>query len=104
MQTNLSMTDKVVTLASWEEVEKMIQHWSLISDNGYYGCDYGYNTTLLSLLKKPQSGQIADQIISKMKTDLPILQKKKLSLAWDKSVPNRLIVHVDQNSTVLVIG
>lgn len=104
MHTNLNISDEVVALVSWEEVEKMIKHWSLTPDNGYYGCDYGYNTTLLSALTKPQNDQVANQIILKIKTDLPILQKKQVSLAWNKSVPNRLIVHVDENSTVLEIG
>lgn len=104
MQNDIDINGEVAALIPWEEVEAMVRHWAATPDNGYLGDDYGYKTTLLFLLKNPQSDQLSSQIISKMKTDIPLLQKKKVSLAWDNNVPNRLIVHVDDKSVLIVLS
>ena len=88
----------------WEEVGDIIRHWASCPDNGRLGSDYGYKTTLLSLLKEPQSEQASEQIILKMKADLPILSSKNISLTWSEHVPTQLTVYVDNDSTVIMLS
>lgn len=53
-------------------VLNQVQHWLATPANGYLGSDYG--TDIQSYLFRPMDSFEGDEIIAKMKQDIPILQ------------------------------
>lgn len=56
-----------------KEIEGMIDHWLRTKPNGYRGSSYG--APLEELRLHAQSTNIANEFISKMKRDIPILNQ-----------------------------
>lgn len=54
-----------------ERVVAMLAHWLATPVHGFFGSDYGAD--LASLLLKPLSQSGADQLLAKLKRDIPIL-------------------------------
>lgn len=55
-----------------KKVITMIEHWIMTRPNGYIGSNYG--APLQELLLKSQSTNVANDFITKMKQDLPLLK------------------------------
>ena len=53
------------------DVEQMVQHWLNTPINTYLGSDYGFDKH--ALLFSPLTMEMADEMIAKLKRDVPIL-------------------------------
>lgn len=53
------------------DVQAMVTHWLGCPTNGYLGS--GYGSAVLDVLQTPAAGVAVDQLIAKLKTDVPVL-------------------------------
>lgn len=60
------------TKINYNFIAKQLDHWISCPANGYLGSDYGVD--LKQYLHKPMSIFDANQLIEKMKNDIPILR------------------------------
>lgn len=58
-------------IINYDFIATQLAHWLNCPANGYLGSDYGID--LKQYLQKPMSTFAANQIIAKMKADIPIL-------------------------------
>lgn len=56
---------------SVEDVVEMVRHWISTPVNGYLGSDYGVDRN--ALLQNPLASGVADDFISKLRSDIPLL-------------------------------
>lgn len=54
-----------------EDLQAMVSHWLGCPPNGYLGS--GYGSGIHDLLQTPLAGDAADQLIAKLRRDVPIL-------------------------------
>lgn len=54
------------------DIQDMVRHWLNTPVGAYLGSSYGSN--IKDLLQRPQADGMADAVIQKMRTDIPILQ------------------------------
>lgn len=54
-----------------QELQGMVSHWLSTPPNGYFGSSYGAD--LFALLQSPMSMGLADALIEKLRTDVPII-------------------------------
>lgn len=62
------MTAKITQI----EVEKMVRHWLATPVNSYLGSDYGFDKH--ALLFTPLTMNAADEVIAKLRRDVPVLE------------------------------
>ncbi|WP_313416884.1 hypothetical protein [Pseudomonas oryzihabitans] len=55
------------------EIAQMVRHWLQMPTNGYLGQSYGHD--IPSLLQQPGSSVLADSLLKKLLTDVPILKR-----------------------------
>lgn len=53
------------------DVEKMVRHWLATPVNSYLGSDYGFDKE--ALLFSPLTMSAADEVIEKLRRDVPVL-------------------------------
>ena len=53
------------------DVEKMVRHWLATPVNSYLGSDYGFDKH--ALLFTPLTMNAADEVIAKLRRDVPVL-------------------------------
>lgn len=83
----------------------MITHWLSTPANGYLGSDYGQDTK--GLLQQPQSPSMADQYVSKLKQDIPLLQtlpSGAVNLYGYQTPPDKLNIMLDVAGNNFTIG
>ncbi|MGL5947913.1 MAG: hypothetical protein ACRCYV_02490 [Aeromonas sp.] len=56
---------------SGDELSGMVEHWLSTPLNSYLGSDYGQEVR--SLLQRPQRDEGADQLVRKLRADLPLI-------------------------------
>jgi hypothetical protein len=54
------------------DIEAQIQHWLSTQVDGYIGSTYG--TDITELLQNPMAAGLADAFLTKLRTDIPLLQ------------------------------
>lgn len=62
------MTETKITQ---QDIDQMIRHWLATPIGTYVGSDYGFDK--YALLFKPMSSSAFDEMIAKLKSDVPIL-------------------------------
>lgn len=67
------------------DVEKMIRHWLSTPVNSYLGSDYGFDKH--ALLFAPLTMSAADEMIAKLRRDIPVLDVLPLDAINLYSVP-----------------
>lgn len=55
-----------------QDLERMVRHWLNTPAGSYLGSPYGNNIN--RTLQKPMSGTEADEVLAKLRTDVPLLQ------------------------------
>jgi hypothetical protein len=78
------------------DVQGMVRHWLNTPVGGYLGSDYGQDTK--SLLQRPHADGMYDSFLSKMQSDIPVLQALppgSVNLYGIPSLPDRLDLVVD---------
>ena len=55
-----------------KDVQDMVSHWLSTPTNGYRGSGYGQDVK--SLLQQSQNSGKADELLAKMRVDIPVLQ------------------------------
>lgn len=56
-----------------QDLSGMVGHWLGCPPGGYLGSDYG--SDVASLLQTPMAGGLADGLIAKARTDIPLLSQ-----------------------------
>lgn len=92
------MSDSV----NWDAIQDMIRHWLCTPENGYLGSDYGYKERISSIVQRPFTDALAQEVIAKMRIDIPPLDGKIVSVFWE-GYDNRLKVFVDSQSATFPI-
>lgn len=55
-----------------QDLERMVSHWLGTPAGSYLGSSYGHN--IKRTLQKPMSNTEADEVLAKMRADIPLLQ------------------------------
>ncbi|MEI6336871.1 MAG: hypothetical protein WCS87_20115 [Methylococcaceae bacterium] len=84
-------------------ITNMIRHWLATKENVYLGSSYGTPSTIFKILQEPYSKSAAQSLIQKICIDIPLLDKRNISLLWTPGV-NELIVIIDENSTIYALS
>jgi hypothetical protein len=75
-----------VTEITPQDVARMVQHWLSTPENGFLGLDYGCNAR--ELLHLPMAAASADDVLIKMRSDIPILASADPGSVDVYEVPN----------------
>lgn len=76
-----------------------INHWLQVPENSYLGSGYGFKDKLSNFLNEPPNENVVNQIVSKMKTDIPNLENREVSINWAVGT-NRIIITVDEDTNL----
>lgn len=86
------------------EIQDMVSHWLGTPTNGYLGSRYGQDVK--SLLQTPQSEGLADDVLNKLRSDVPVLTAiptGSLNLFGIQSAPDKLDLVIDIAGTFVTI-
>lgn len=64
------------------DIESMINHWISTPENGYLGSSYGYRSQLLQSTKSPPNKEATNELITKVKIDIPLLADADIHISW----------------------
>jgi hypothetical protein len=79
-----------------QDLQGMVSHWLGCRPNGYLGSDYG--SGVADLLQTPTNGGAADDLITKLRTDIPLvgaLPADTLGLYAQPDGPDRLRIYIE---------
>lgn len=86
------------TVIALNDAKEMIIHWLNTPVNSYYGQSYGAD--LASLLLMPMTSRTADQLLDKLKRDIPLFA----NLDSDQLSIRELSIGHDKKQIVLALG
>lgn len=86
------------TVLALQEAKQIIVHWLNTPVNGYYGQSYGAD--LNSLLLQPMTARTADQLLAKLKRDIPLLS----NLNSDQLSVRELVLGHDKKQLFIALG
>ncbi|MCQ8128330.1 hypothetical protein [Methylomonas rivi] len=79
----------------WSDIKEQINYWLKVPENAVLGSGFGFRDKLTNFLKEPPNDSVVNEIVYKMKTDLPVLKEKIVSIDWVVGV-NRFVITVDK--------
>lgn len=85
---------KVTSNFIWQQIE----HWINTLTNGYLGSNYGID--LKQYLQKPIGAFDGDEIIAKMRSDIPVLSaidNSNLHIYFKKEPPDKVLFYIMLN-------
>lgn len=87
-----------------EDLQAMIRHWLNTPLNGYLGSDYGQEVKIL--LQRPQEDGLADAVLDKLRTDIPVVAVAPggVNLYSIQSAPDRMDVLIEAAGGLIPIS
>jgi hypothetical protein len=88
-----------------KDLQGMVSHWLGCPPNGYLGS--GYGSSVQDLLQAPLGGPEADQLIAKLRADLPVvgaLPESAVNVWPERSGPDKLSLYLQIGSAAVPIG
>lgn len=87
------------------DIVGMVEHWMATPPNGYFG--QGYGADVRSLLLKELSADNADNLLKKLRTDIPLLNQlgeSQLSITTSKRDFDKLYVYLNVGYINIELG
>lgn len=88
-----------------KDLQGMVSHWLGCPPNGYLGS--GYGSSVQDLVQSPLGGPEADQLINKLRADLPAvgaLPESAVGVFAERDGPDRLTLFVQVGAAAVPLG
>ncbi|MGY6771939.1 hypothetical protein [Gallibacterium sp. ZY190522] len=90
-----------VTITS-QEIEKMLRHWLNTPVNTYLGSSYGFDKN--TLLFTPLSMNKADEMIAKLKHDIPLFSGVNVNMFSVPIPPDKLQIFIQVGDVTVEVN